>query len=160
MAETDQRMRQDQAEEERVERNSDIAALVLFFSVLVPVIGLLAGWDFALYMLEVIGVLGGVAIVAGVLAPRLIEHLPLPAWMTPRRLIGVAVLVAWAVWTGLSSGWLLALQLGALLVLMQFVWWFYENKATGRPKQVMGVAGTVIGTVAMVAFLAALAGWW
>lgn len=150
-------MTDDPAQEERLERNSTIAAAVLFFSVLVPVIGLLAGWDEALDALELIGLLGAVGVLVEVLGRRLIEHLPLPASMTRNRAIRVALLIGWAIVYGLWSGWDLLLVVAATMATLLLIQWFYDNKTTGRPKQLMRAAGYLVGTAAILAFLAILA---
>lgn len=73
MAASQQQTTDDQGEETGAER---IAAAVLFFGVLVPVLGLAFGWNLALHALEVIGVVGGVAILVWNLGrglPRLVS---------------------------------------------------------------------------------------
>jgi hypothetical protein len=88
------------------------------------------------------------------------SRLHVPPWLTTRRLIGLAFLVAWFVLGGVWVGWLDQLGIAAVLVVLWLIKWVYDHEATGRPKQVMRVVGYVLLAAGIVLMVGALAGLW
>jgi uncharacterized membrane-anchored protein YitT (DUF2179 family) len=110
MADREQQMSEDPDQRTGAEA---IAAVALFFGPLTLVVGLIFGWEFALYLLEVGGVLGGV----GILTWNLRRRLP--------RVVGDVLFVALAALAmGLVFGWesaeAVAIAAGVVLIWMRW----------------------------------------
>jgi len=112
----------------------NILSYALVFGPLTLLTGLVFGWGEALRGLALLGVAGGVAILVAILgrrlSPTLVQRLPLPAWMPPRRLIRLAFYVAWAIGVGLTLGWVMTLAIAGGLGFLWLIEWSPPPEAT------------------------------